>query len=243
MKSYLFRITANRLDAEDLAQETYLKAANNLSSFAGKSSLKTWIFTIATNLARDNYRVRRRWQEDAQDRCRTDTRASSQRVTMMRHIVSHSPAEAYEFKEHIDFCFTCLAKTLKIEQQLTLILKEVYAFKVLEIMEILQLSEGQVKYALTQARQIMTDIFDRRCVLVNQQGTCHQCSEINGFVNPKQKARQLKLSKTAGQKGSKAHLLTLRTELVKSVNPLTVPGSDLHAYLLELISKAAHTDS
>ena len=155
----------------------------------------------------------------------------------MRDIVSRSPAEAYEFKEHIDFCFTCLAKTLKLEQQLALILKEIYDFKISEIMEILQLSEGQVKYSLKQARQIMTDIFDRRCALVNQKGICHQCSEINGFVNPKHKAQQLKLTKSVNRT-SNAHLLTLRTTLVKGVNPLTDPGSKLHAYLLSLIDSS-----
>ena len=103
LKSYLFRITANRLDAEDLVQETYIKASSNLLSFNGKSSLKTWVFTIATNLARDNLRAQRRWKEDAQDRCRENTRSSPQRVAVMRDIVSRSPAEAYEFKETYRF--------------------------------------------------------------------------------------------------------------------------------------------
>jgi len=62
LKSYLFRITASLQDAEDLAQDTYLKAAKNLASFAGKSALKTWVFTIATNLARDNFKAQRRWR-------------------------------------------------------------------------------------------------------------------------------------------------------------------------------------
>ncbi|MEM7030139.1 MAG: RNA polymerase sigma factor, partial [Chloroflexota bacterium] len=172
LKSYLFRITTNQLDAEDLAQETYIKAVNNLDGFHGKSSLKTWVFTIATNLARDRLRTQRRWQEDAQDCCRETTRSSPQRVARMRDIVAQSPADLYEFQEHVDFCFTCLAKTLKIEQQLVLILKEIYDFKISEIMTIVQLSEGQVKYTLSQARHIMTDIFDRRCALVNQQGVC-----------------------------------------------------------------------
>jgi len=48
----------------------------------------------------------------------------------MRDIVKNSPAEKYEFHEHIDYCFTCIAKTLEIEQQLALILKEIYDFKI-----------------------------------------------------------------------------------------------------------------
>jgi len=237
LKSYLFRITANKRDAEDLAQDTYVKAIKNLPGFSGKATLKTWVFTIATNLAKDNFRARRRWREDTQDRCRENTQASPVKVAKMRDIVNHSPAEKYEFKEHIDYCFTCIAKTLETEQQLALILKEVCDFKISEIMEILDLSEGKVKHALAEARNTMSDIFDRRCELVNKNGACYQCSEINGFVNPKQAAReklmQIKMYSEAQNGASKDRLLDLRAELVKSIDPLAAPGAELHAYLLE----------
>lgn len=237
LKSYLFRITASRQDAEDLAQDTYIKAAKNLASFAGKSALKTWVFTIATNLARDNFKAQRRWREDTQDRCREDTQAVPEKVAAMHYIVKNSPAEKYEFHEHIDYCFTCIAKTLELEQQLALILKEIYDFKITEIMEILQLSEGKVKHALAEARYLMNDIFDRRCALVNQNGVCYQCSEINGFINPKQNEReqllQLKMYRAAQNGTTPDHLFELRAELVRQLDPLNAPGATLHAYLLE----------
>ena len=242
LKSYLFRLTASRQDAEDLAQDTYLKAASNLASFAGKAALKTWVFTIATNLARDHAKVQRRWREDTQDRCREDTQASPHKVARMREIVKNSPAERYEFHEHIDYCFTCIAKTLEIEQQLALLLKEVYDFKIAEIMEILRLSEGKVKHALAEARQLMNDIFDRRCVLVNKSGVCYQCSEINGFINPRQNEReqliQVKLYREAQNGAPRERLFDLRAELVRGLDPLHAPGTELHAYLLELMPES-----
>ncbi len=61
VQSYLFRLTAHRQDAEDLLHDTYLKASRNLSSFAAKAKLKTWVFAIATNLAKDNFRARQRY--------------------------------------------------------------------------------------------------------------------------------------------------------------------------------------
>ena len=237
--SFLFRITTNRQDAEDLALDTYLKALDKRAGFAGKSSLKTWIFAIATNLARDHFRVRHRWREDAQDRCRTATQASPEKVATMREIVACSPVNRYEFKEHIDYCFTCLAKTLAIEQQLVLILKDVYGFRVSEIMEILQLTEGKVKHALAQGRRTMIDIFDRRCVLVSKQGVCYQCSEINGFVNPRQAEQEAAVRSTLVQEAdagaSKEHLFALRTALIRGIDPLHAPGAALHAYLLKLV--------
>ena len=53
LKSFLLRMTASVQDAEDIVQETYLKAHSRIDTFRGESSLKTWMFSIASNLARD----------------------------------------------------------------------------------------------------------------------------------------------------------------------------------------------
>ena len=241
LTSYLFRITANRQDAEDLAQETYLKAARSLSQFEQRSSLKTWIFAIATNLARDNKRARHRWQEDIQDRCRVATKAAPEKVETMLRIVDASESTRYEFREHMDYCFTCIAKTLLIEQQIAVILKEVYGFRVADIVEILNSSEGKVKHALADARKTMIDIFDRRCTLVSKTGPCWECSEINGFVNPKAetRAQDVALTEAAERGASREELFELRAELIRGVDPLNAPGAALHAYLLTLMPEQA----
>jgi len=75
LKSYLLRITASIADAEDLVQDTYLKACDKLTSFKGESGLKTWLFTIATNLAKDNLRAQKRWPENVTDIARTSALA------------------------------------------------------------------------------------------------------------------------------------------------------------------------
>jgi RNA polymerase sigma-70 factor, ECF subfamily len=46
---YLFRSTLNQHIAEDLTQETFLRAFQSLSNFRGEASLKTWLFKIARN--------------------------------------------------------------------------------------------------------------------------------------------------------------------------------------------------
>ena len=67
LKSYLLRITASVTDAEDIVQDTYIKAVDKLNSFRGESSLKTWLFTIASNLAKDNLKAQKRWTENVTD--------------------------------------------------------------------------------------------------------------------------------------------------------------------------------
>jgi RNA polymerase sigma-70 factor (ECF subfamily) len=73
LKSYLFRITAHKEDTEDLLQETFIKVSDNLLKFQNKSSLKTWIFAIATNLAKDYLRTKARWLPNAMDLAREES--------------------------------------------------------------------------------------------------------------------------------------------------------------------------
>ena len=51
LKSYLYRLLANRNDAEDLTHDTFIKAYEKLATFKGEASLKTWVFQIATHLS------------------------------------------------------------------------------------------------------------------------------------------------------------------------------------------------
>ena len=57
---YLHRISANRDDAEDLFQETFRRVHENASSYSGKGKFRSWLYAIATNVARDGLRKARR---------------------------------------------------------------------------------------------------------------------------------------------------------------------------------------
>ncbi|NJN80113.1 MAG: sigma-70 family RNA polymerase sigma factor [Anaerolineales bacterium] len=72
LKSFLLRMTASAQDAEDIVQEAYLKAYAKFDTFRGESSLKTWVFGIASNLAKDLLRAKKRWPETVTDICREE---------------------------------------------------------------------------------------------------------------------------------------------------------------------------
>src|SRR5580765_867968 len=67
LKSFILRITASVADTEDILQDTWLKATEKLDGFNRESTLKTWIFAIAANLAKDNLRARKRWVDTVLD--------------------------------------------------------------------------------------------------------------------------------------------------------------------------------
>jgi RNA polymerase sigma-70 factor (ECF subfamily) len=241
LKSYLYRLLTDRNDVEDLAHDTFIRAFDKLSTFNQESSLKTWVFKIATNLAYDHLRKQKRWQPDAQDRA-ADLAIGSEEIRRAFWMVHDtSPAGTYEMKEHIDYCFTCISKTLPIENQVALILKDIYEFQAREIALILEKTEGVVKHLLNDARGTMTDIFEHRCALVNKNGVCHQCSHINEIFNPKQHQQEelmkLELVK-ASTKYNREQLFALRTLLVKSIDPLHASGTDFHEAIMRCLKTA-----
>jgi RNA polymerase sigma-70 factor (ECF subfamily) len=59
LKSYILRITASVEDTEDIVQDAFIKAAQKLDSFRSDSSVRTWIFAIASNITKDNLRAKK----------------------------------------------------------------------------------------------------------------------------------------------------------------------------------------
>jgi RNA polymerase sigma-70 factor (ECF subfamily) len=235
LKSYLYRLTASRADAEDLAHDTFIKAFDKLSTFRQEATLKSWVFQIATHLAYNALKKKKRWSADVSQQAKELVMEQPKLAQQIERVAKTSPYGRYEIKEHIDTCFTCISKNLPIENQITLLLKDIYDFSVREIMHILSKTEGQAKYLLQSARAAMTDIFDQRCALVNKEGICHQCSELNGWLNPKQNQQEAKMKIRLAREAErldKKELFKMRTQLVRAINPLRSEGNELQEVLL-----------
>lgn len=236
LKSYLYRLVADRNDAEDLAHDTFIRAFDKISTFKGKSSLKTWVFQIATNLAYDHLKKYQRWRVDTKALAKDLCMNTPEIYNAVMQTSADSGEGSFEMKDHIDHCFTCMGKTLVIEQQVVLILKDMYDFSVKEIALIIVKTQDVVKHLLQDARNNMMDIFDNRCALIHKNGVCHQCSELNGLFNPKQNQQEM-LNKLDLVKNSKKYnreaLLQMRTTLIKNIDPLRGKGADLQDILMK----------
>ena len=236
LKSYIVRITANKQEAEDITQETYIRAHKNVANFKGDSSVKTWLFAIAQNIARDHLRSLKRWPEAVGDICKDIAMKDPDFFREAMTIHATSAQAKFEIREHIAFCFTCVSRSLPLEQQLALMLKEVYAFTAKEIADIMETNEAMVKYYLHTGRGRMIDVFDKRCALINKEGTCHQCTELNGIFNPKQNAQEeavkIQMVRDA-KKQDKNHLFDLRMTVMQEIDPFTSPAAELQLHHLE----------
>lgn len=235
LESFLYRLLTNTQDVEDLIQDTYIQIFDKIDTFKNASSFKTWVFAIALNKAKNHLDKQKRWGENTQDYGAKLHDQSDELWNKMLTVFHATPEKQYEVKEHLTYCFNCINKTLNLEQQICLLLKEVHEFKVWEIVEITGLSEGKVKHAIANARKNMIRIFNNRCSFVNKKGVCHQCTTLTGRLNSEkdaaEQANKLQLVKEMNNP-DKEYLLNLRIELVKSINPLNAPNFKLHDYML-----------
>jgi RNA polymerase sigma-70 factor, ECF subfamily len=242
LESFIFRFVCNRQDMEDIVQETYIRVVENIDSFQNRSSFKTWIFTIASNIAKNHLKKQHLWKEYYQDRAEALHLKSDELLQKLINSHYSAPDIQFEIREHINYCFNCIVKTLNLSQQICLLLKEIYEFKIKEIMQITGFSEGKVKHNLSYARKKMIDIFNNRCALINKKGICSQCSSMMEVLHPEQnpvkKNRDVNLFMTDNN-NNEADLLGLRMDLAKKIHPLKASNASLHIYLIEHLQEWA----
>ena len=81
-----FRMTGNEQDAEDLVQETFLKAYKQLHRFDGRSAFGTWLYRIAANCSLDLTRARKNRAE------RQTSASSSETIDLLDQVVAPGPS-------------------------------------------------------------------------------------------------------------------------------------------------------
>lgn len=229
LTSYVYRLLANYQHTESILQETHKQASSRLTSFQADTSFEAWVFAIATSLVKTQLKAAPRGQNSSPDLFLD--------FEEMYKTIDKNPAQGdFVLSEYIDYCFTVVSSSLLLEEQVCLLLKEVYNFSLSEIGFIAELSLGQVKYGLANAQARLLNIFDKRCSLINPQGTCNQCAELNAMAYPKQDFTALtETIPMIRQKNeaTAAQLLHLRLELVKGVHPTKAQGFAWYNSVLE----------
>jgi RNA polymerase sigma-70 factor, ECF subfamily len=148
----------NHADAEEITQDTFIRAHRGLASFRGESSLATWLHRIAFNLSRNRckyYYCRRRHAMLSLDCAFSD----DNQATFSDLIASDTPSPAREAAagEFSELVSQCMAK-LGARQREILILRNGMNQSYGEIAGALRISIGTVKSRIGRAREKLRDL-------------------------------------------------------------------------------------
>jgi RNA polymerase sigma-70 factor, ECF subfamily len=141
LRAFAMSLCGNSARADDLAQETLMKAWDNLASFEEGTNLKAWLFTILRNAFYSEQRKRRREVEDADGQ-------------LSARLAVHP-----EQLGHMDACdFLDALQQLPIDQREALILVGAEGFSYEEVAAISGCAVGTIKSRVNRARLRLTEI-------------------------------------------------------------------------------------
>lgn len=138
MYTLAYRLVGDRHEAEDVAQEAYLRAYRSLRGFRGESRFETWLYRITANTAMSHLRRRGRFGEVLAE---GDER-------LVREPEVRAADEVVE-RDEIERALA----VLPTGQRTVVLLKDVYGFSCQEIGDQIGISEGAVKVRLHRARK------------------------------------------------------------------------------------------
>ncbi|MEU1572940.1 sigma-70 family RNA polymerase sigma factor [Streptomyces collinus] len=168
LTGYCYRMLGSSFEAEDAVQDTMVRAWRSYEKFEGRSSLRSWLYRIATNVCLDmltagNKRAR---PMDLTESTPLAQAALSPRPdnTWLEPMpdarvlpTTGDPAEAAIAKESVRLAFMAALQQLPAKQRAVLILREVLAWKASEVAELLDTSVASVNSALQRARATLAE--------------------------------------------------------------------------------------
>src|SRR5215217_5870565 len=169
LQVHCYRILGSLHEAEDIVQETFLRAWKRLDSYEGRSSFRAWLYKIATNAcldALDQRRSRRLLPNQCGPAADPQTQISPPSPELvwldpipdewLGDISALNPEARYSESESISFAFLTALQALPPRQRAVLILRDVLDFSANETAEVLELTVSSVNSALHRARTTLS---------------------------------------------------------------------------------------
>jgi RNA polymerase sigma-70 factor (ECF subfamily) len=147
----LYRLTEDPEEARDLTQETFLRAFQNISRFRGDANLKTWLYRIAINQARNRWRWWRRRRRDLTVSLDTQDGQREQPLSASLRAVGADPEQETLARER-ETTLRAALRSLSRSYREAVILRDVEGLSYEEIAAALEISIGTVKSRLSRGR-------------------------------------------------------------------------------------------
>ncbi|MDO9497802.1 MAG: sigma-70 family RNA polymerase sigma factor [Nocardioides sp.] len=155
--AHCYRMSGSVHEAEDLVQETFLRAWKASADFQGRSSVRTWLYRIATNVCLTNLEGRPRRPLPAglgtPDQMAGDTLERDHEIAWLEPVPDAAVVVAE--RESIRLAFVAALQHLPARQRAVLILRDVLRWSAAEVAEALETSSAAVNSALQRAHAQM----------------------------------------------------------------------------------------
>lgn len=153
----------NRTDAEEIVQDTFVRAYRGLAKFRGDSSLATWLYRIAVNLARNRYWYffrRRRQDSLSLDHAIGDTGDAT--FADLVAAPSHDPAQETATGEFTTLIAACMEQLDRRHREI-LTMRNILNLPYEEIAQTLRINVGTVKSRIARAREQLRELIAEHC--------------------------------------------------------------------------------
>ncbi|MEU4482591.1 sigma-70 family RNA polymerase sigma factor [Micromonospora sp. NPDC023966] len=185
LHAHCYRMLGSVHDADDALQDALLRAWRGLPAFAGRGSLRSWLYTVATRVCLDAIagRARRALPVDlgpASDRAVPDSRPDHE-VSWLGPYPDTGlaagpvpPGARYEQREAVELAFVAAVQHLPGNQRAALLLFDVLGYSAAEIAAMLGTSASAVNSALARARRVLAE----RAPAASQQRTLRMLDDV-----------------------------------------------------------------
>ena len=168
LTGYCYRMLGSVFEAEDAVQDTMVRAWKGIDRFEGRSSVRSWMYRIATNACLDMLRSRQRRARpmDMGPSSKADAALPAPLADNLwvepiptGHVMSEhgDPAEVAAARETIRLAFVSALQFLPARQRAVLILREVLRWEATEVAELLDTTVASVNSALQRARATLAE--------------------------------------------------------------------------------------
>ena len=168
LTAYCYRMLGSGFEAEDAVQETMVRAWRNMDSFEGRSSLRSWLYRIATNVCLDMHKAPQRRARPMDlgpsQSARAPIAAPTTEDVWVGPIADDKvlptdgdPALLAEARDTIRLAFVAALQHLPPKQRAVLILREVLRWHADEVAALLETSVASVNSALQRARATLAE--------------------------------------------------------------------------------------
>jgi RNA polymerase sigma-70 factor (ECF subfamily) len=161
LRRYLERLVGNRATADDLLQETLLKIARALPGFEGRSSVKTWAFTIATRVATDHFR-------------RPQNRARMVEIDETVPVLGEETDQKIVVDE-MSSCVREVIDSLPEDYRAALVLHDLEGQTAAQVAEIAGCSLAAAKIRIHRARRRLKQALDDECRFYRDEENVFRC--------------------------------------------------------------------